>query len=163
MELECRLKEFHIKLHAEWWTSMGLQDRFLGKHIFLNHSHIKHLCHLVDSGLLTTIDNLCNNFKWNWMDDHGVELLGIIHDVYGHSLLGVVDTMSSTARDSEPTPSDPSTVPVPTNPSPTSKALLKPQAKKGQGSQRCSACHLLGHNSTFTILFQLSIDFIYTT
>ena len=126
MELKCRLKAFCVRLHAEWWRNIELQDRFLGSHIFLNCSHITHLCHLADSGLLTTIDDLCNNFKWNWMDEHGVELLEIIHDVYRHS---VVDMMSTAAKDSgipKPMLSSISTIPIPTNGPSTSKAHAKP-------------------------------------
>ena len=98
MELECKLKDLHVKLHAEWWRTIELQDHLLGPHIFLNCSHIKHLCHLGDSGLLTTIDNLCTNFKWNWMDEHGAKLLKIIHDVYRYYFT-VAHTMSTIAKD----------------------------------------------------------------
>ena len=129
MELECRLKAFHVRLHADWWRNMGLQDHFLGPHMFLNHSHVELLCHLGDSGLLATIDDLRNNFKWIWMDEHGEELLKIIHDVYGQSLLTVANMTSTVTKDSgisEPALSSSSIISTPTNAPSTPKALAKP-------------------------------------
>ena len=84
-ELELRLKEFREKLHAEWWGDQ--ENDLLGPHIFLGRSQIRHLCNLANAEPLITIKELQNNFKWNWMDDHGLALLNIIHNVYGHPVV----------------------------------------------------------------------------
>ncbi len=147
-ELECELKAFHAKLHAEWWKDTD--DWLLGPHVFLNHHQIKHLCHLAHADSLANIDDLKNNFKWNWMDDHGVDLLHLIHNVYGFSpsphlaqdsdLLqpdSSIDALSSKLPAAPPTASD--------------LKAKKSRAKMGPGSQHCSACGTLGHKSTFAI------------
>src|SRR5260370_4813995 len=56
-------------------------------------------------------NNLQNNFKWNWMDDHGEALLKIIHDVYpGNTGDGISEvnppSTSSTASNATTTSSN---------------------------------------------------------
>src|SRR5258708_8322528 len=147
-ELECRLKDFRVKLHAEWWKDK--EDHFLGPHIFLNCLHIRHLCNLASTGLLTTIDDLHNNFKWNWMDDHGSTLLSIIHDVYGAPPLVLNCSLGDAEISEGQPPSGPSTVS-------NSKSHTTPRIKKGAGSQRCSTCQSLGHNSKYIRPHSLSL------
>ena|SRR5258708_2047839 len=125
-ELECKLKDFQVKLHAEWWKDK--EDHFLGPHIFLNCSHIQHLCNLASTGLPTTIDDLHNNFKWNWMDDHSSTLLSIIHNVYGAPNLVLNCSLGDAEISEGQPPSGPSTAF-------NSKSHTTPQIKKGAGSQ----------------------------
>ncbi|KAF8317296.1 uncharacterized protein EI90DRAFT_3133943 [Cantharellus anzutake] len=146
VELEHRLKEFRVKLHTEWWKDM--EDHFLGPHIFLNRSHIRLLCNLASAGPLTTVDDLHNNFKWNWMDDHGTTLLGIIHNVYGHSPPAAVLPDSNKISEVAITSDDHSAMSHVASTSSDSKPHAKPRVKKGPGSQRCSTCQGFGHNKS---------------
>ena len=152
VELECKLKEFRVKLHAEWWKDK--EDHFLGPRIFLNQSHIRQLCNLASAGPLTTIDDLRNNFKWNWMDDHGSALLSIIHDVYGPPPLG--DPEDVGISETEP-PSGSSATSDILNAS-NSKSHAKLRVKKSAGKQRCSACRGLGHKSKYIAPHHYRVD-----
>ena len=151
-KLESELKAFRARLHAEWWKDT--EDWLLGPHIFLNRHQIKQLCHLAHTDPLANIDDLKNNFKWNWMDDHGVDLLDLIHDVYGFSpRLHPAEGSDRVALDSF-TGASSSKLPA-AQPTETATSDTKPKklrARTGPGSQRCSACGTLGHKSTFIIL-----------
>jgi len=80
-----------VKLHAEWWKDA--EDHFLGPTIFLSGQQIRHLCHLAHANALATIEDLENNFKWNWMEDYGVALLHLIHSIY--KLDSALDSMQN--------------------------------------------------------------------
>lgn len=147
-KLESELKAFRAKLHAEWWKDT--EDWLLGPHIFLNRHQIKQLCHLAHADPLANIDDLKNNFKWNWMDDHGVDLLDLIHDVYGFSpRLHPAEDSDHVALDSF-TGASSSKLPA-AQPTETATSDTKPKkmrARTGPGSQRCSACGTLGHKKS---------------
>ena len=61
------------------------------------------------TSLQTTINDLHNNFKWNWMDNHGSTLLSIIHDVYGAPPLVLNCSLGDAEISEGQPPSGPST------------------------------------------------------
>ena len=150
VQLESELKAFREELHAEWWKDT--EDRFLGPQIFLNLDQIHHLCHIAHAKPLVTINDLQNNFKWSWMEDYGSALLGIIHSVYKPEELSLEDG-AIIDPDTSNTPL-PSVHQMGTAPSASSNPtkIIKPHAKRGTGTQRCSACQSLGHNSKYLFL-----------
>ena len=126
----------------------GTEDLFLSPQVFLNLQQIQHLCHLAHANAAMTIDNLQNNFKWSWMEDYGSALLDVIHGIYKPK-------PSSDSRDDDnPDNSNPlspssSTHQPGTAPSASSKSMKisKQHMKRGIGTQHCSACQMVGHNS----------------
>ena len=81
LTLQLKLKTFCKELHAEYWGDT--EDTLFGPHLFLTNAQIQHLCHLTHANTLQNVDNLYNNFKWNWMSHHGQSLLCLIQSVYG--------------------------------------------------------------------------------
>jgi hypothetical protein len=147
-QLESELKAFHVKLHTEWWKDA--EDCFLGPTIFLSRHQIQHLCHLSHANALATIEDLQNNFKWNWMEDYSMALLHLIHSVY--KLDSTSDSMQDPGTINPGTSAGNSAFPSsstnPPNITPCTPAKpVKPRTKRGPGHQRCGACQLLGHNS----------------
>ena len=85
MDLDKRLRHeldaFQEKIHAEIWGDV--MDFLFGSHVFLTMPQILHLCHLAHANALHTLEDLKNNFWWNWMPDYGHTLLKLIHHIYG--------------------------------------------------------------------------------
>ncbi len=114
---------------------------------FPHKCSILYLCHLTHAGALQNIKDLSNNFKWNWMTRHGEALLCLIQSVYepnptsntgNHTIEASLDTSIVSF------PAEPSISSVASS---SSKRTVKLNVKMGPGSQCCSACHTLGHNS----------------
>src|SRR5258707_6888864 len=61
------------------------------------------------TSLQTTINDLHNNFKWNWMNNHGSTLLSIIHDAYGAPPLFLTCSLGDAEIPEGQPPSGPST------------------------------------------------------
>ena len=84
MDLDKRLRHeldaFQEKIHAEIWGDV--MDFLFGSHVFLTMPQILHLCHLAHANALHTLEDLKNNFWWNWMPDYGHTLLKLIHHIY---------------------------------------------------------------------------------
>ena len=77
------------------------------------------------------------------MEDHGLALLSIIHDVYGHPIVPNSNTGAAGMQESGSSATPNALA------SSNSKAHARPRVKKGPGNQRCSACHGFGHNSKY--------------
>src|SRR5258708_3014763 len=159
-QLESKLKAFCEELYAEWWKDSE-EDFFLGPQIFFNLDQIHDLCHLAHAKVLVMIDDLQNNFKWSWMEDYGSALLRVIHDVYKPEVLspiinpdGAIIDPGTTNTSSLPSMHQPGTaLSAPSN----SLRVIKPWAKRGIGTQCCSACQLQGHNSEYHIYTWLPV------
>jgi len=145
LTLKLKLETFCKELHSEYWGDM--EDMLIGPHLFLTNAQILNLCHLTHAGALCNIEDLSNNFKWNWMTHHGEALLCLIQSVYEPN------PTSNTGNHTIEASLDTSIVGFPVEPSissvasSSSKRTAKLNVKMGPGSQCCSACHTLGHNS----------------
>ncbi len=138
--LTLKLKTFHKELHAEFWGDT--KDTLIGPHLFLTNAQIQHLCHLMHADVLWDIDDLYNNFKWNWMSCHGESLFSLIQSVHKPN------PASNTKASVNTSPIDfPAESGIGNVASSSSKRMVKSSVKIGPGSQCCRACGTLGHNS----------------
>src|SRR5260370_30797432 len=138
--LRPKLETFHEELHAEFWGDM--EDMLIGPHLFLTDAQILHLCHLTHANMLRNIDDLSNNFNWNWMSCYGESLLCLLQSV--HKPNPTSNTQASLNTLSVNFHMEPG---INTIASSSSKRMVKSSANMGPGRQCCSACHTLGHNS----------------
>ncbi len=141
-QLEHELDTFREKIHAEMWGDVT--DILFSSHIFLTTLQIIHLCHLAHISTPQTLEDLENNFQWNWMQDYGHELLGCIHRVYNVKPSTSIDGIGSSQIHSQP-----DTMMLDNQVSSEPLKGGKQRVKRGPGNQRCSACGMLGHNSKF--------------
>src|SRR5260370_11690176 len=74
------LDQFQEKFHVDMWGNIA--DTLLGPHVFLNTPQIIHLCYLSHTNAPQTLEDLENNFQWNWMQYYSLKLLELINHVY---------------------------------------------------------------------------------
>ena len=153
MDLDKRLRHeldaFQEKIHAEIWGDV--MDFLFSSHVFLTTPQILHLCHLAHANALHTLEDLENNFQWNWMPDYGHTLLKLIHHIYDFKPSTTISPNDEIGTSNSPlNSSQPSAIKLNNRSDQSSSESTRtgePRVKKGLGSQCCSACSLLGHNS----------------
>ena len=91
------------------------------------------------------------------MDDHGSTLLSIIHDVYGPPPLILNSNLGDAEISKGQLLAGSSTMSNVVNTS-NSKSQTTLRVKKGAGSQRCSACRAVGHNSKYITPHRYCVD-----
>ena len=155
LTLQLKLKTFHKELHAKYWGDT--EDTLIGPHLFLMDAQIQHLCHLTHANVLWNVNDLYNNFKWNWMPCYGESLLCLIQSVYEPNPMVATNTgrgCNTKALLDMPvdSPMEPSISNIASS---SSKRTVKSIVKMGPGSQCCSACHTPGHNSKLCLCLSL--------
>ena len=147
-QLKHELKAFWEKIHAELWGN--ITNILFGPHIFLTEPQIFHLCHLAHANALHTLEDLENNFQWNWISDYGHALLELIHHVNTPEMSAPISVKDGIGQ--------PDAEKLDNQVSSKSSRGGKERIKKGPGNQCCSACGTLGHNSKFCQQVSVSID-----
>ena len=146
-QLKHELDTFQERIHAEIWGDVT--NVLFGSHIFLTAPQILHLCHLAHTNALHTLEDLENNFHWNWMPDYSHQLLELIHCVSNYKLhvsafIPVEDGISTSKSSLNHSQPDAGKLD-----NQSSSKASRQKVKKGLGNQHCGACGVLGHNSKF--------------